>query len=130
MVDIWMIFNPMIPFFEILLLTYIDNLRPEKDGRGQFRAINHHGEKRNIETEINVFSVEPIEVKSEGEQLFSKRDEVTQDKALTKFDQFAKITDEIKLKYATRFVHVFIPLCAIIFTTIYWLFGLAHAEFF
>ena len=44
MIDIWMIFSLMIPFFEVLLHTYIDNLRQEDDER----EINHHGEKRQV----------------------------------------------------------------------------------
>ena len=37
----------MIPFCEVLLHTYIDNLRQEGD---EEREINHHGEKRKVET--------------------------------------------------------------------------------
>ena len=48
MVDIWLIFNLIIPFFEVgqhlalmsqvILHTYIDSLRVDED-----REINHHG---------------------------------------------------------------------------------------
>ena len=44
MVDIWLIFNLMIPFILVLVHTYIDTLRNEmvlNDGEG--REINHHG---------------------------------------------------------------------------------------
>ena len=40
MVDIWLIFMLLLPFFEVLLHTYIDTLR----GDDEEREINHHGE--------------------------------------------------------------------------------------
>ena len=41
MVDIWLVFMLLLPFFEVLLHTYIDSLRSDDDGE---REINHHGE--------------------------------------------------------------------------------------
>ena len=41
MIDIWLIFAQLIPFFEVLLHTYMDTLRVEKSG--EEREINHHG---------------------------------------------------------------------------------------
>ena len=38
MMDIWLIFNLLLPFMEVLLHTYIDYLRNDDD-----REINHHG---------------------------------------------------------------------------------------
>ena len=38
MMDIWLIFNLLLPFMEVLLHTYIDHLRSDED-----REINHHG---------------------------------------------------------------------------------------
>ena len=38
MMDIWLIFNLLLPFMEVLLHTYIDYLRNDED-----REINHHG---------------------------------------------------------------------------------------
>lgn len=43
MVDIWLIFNLMIPFFEVLLHTFIDSLRIDES-----REINHHGKPRKV----------------------------------------------------------------------------------
>merc|ERR1712203_810751 len=43
MVDIWLIFNLMIPFFEVLLHTFIDSLRIDES-----REINHHGQTRKV----------------------------------------------------------------------------------
>ena len=41
MIDIWLIFAQLIPFFEVLLHTYMDTLRIE--GPDKEREINHHG---------------------------------------------------------------------------------------
>ena len=41
MIDIWLIFAQMIPFFEVLLHTFMDTLRVEGDGKE--REVNHHG---------------------------------------------------------------------------------------
>ena len=41
MVDIWLIFMLLLPFFEVLLHTYIDSLRGDEE---EEREINHHGE--------------------------------------------------------------------------------------
>merc|ERR1712180_536935 len=38
MIDIWLIFNLLLPYIEVLVHTYMDSLRNEED-----REINHHG---------------------------------------------------------------------------------------
>ena len=43
MIDIWLIFNLLLPFILVLLHTYMDSLRTEKNGEGEAREINHHG---------------------------------------------------------------------------------------
>ena len=43
MVDVWLIFNLMLPFIQVILQTYIDTLR---DDHG--RAVNHHGQVREV----------------------------------------------------------------------------------
>ena len=118
MIDVWFIFNLMIPFFEVLLHTYIDNLRQKEDDD---REINHHGKKIKVGTEIKVLPYDPDLV---------SRQERTQDEALKKFYKAAKNTDEYKLERAIRIAHFWIPACAIVFTIVYWLFGLSHADFF
>ena len=65
MIDVWMIFNLFIPFFEILLFTYIDNLQVQEEDR----EINHHGEKRSVKEKssagINGYSrIEKITIPS------------------------------------------------------------------
>ena len=38
MVDIWLLFNLILPFMVVLIHTYMDTLRNDED-----REINHHG---------------------------------------------------------------------------------------
>ena len=63
MIDIWLIFSQLIPFVEVMLHTFMDNLRDDDD-----REINHHG------SAIPVDSGEepgPVDIKKE-EMLFTK----------------------------------------------------------
>ena len=48
MIDVWLLFNLVKPFLDILLQTYIDYLR--EDGS---REINHHGKPRNVGEDEN-----------------------------------------------------------------------------
>ena len=45
MIDIWLIFNLLLPFILVLLHTFIDSLRTESsnDDSEEARMINHHG---------------------------------------------------------------------------------------
>ena len=43
MMDIWLIFNLLLPFLEVLMHTYMDTLRAEEE-----REVNHHGQTRMI----------------------------------------------------------------------------------
>ena len=44
MIDIWLIFNLLLPFILVLLHTYMDSLRTESNqAEGETRTINHHG---------------------------------------------------------------------------------------
>ena len=43
MIDIWLIFNLLMPFILVLLHTYMDSLRTESSDEGDGRTINHHG---------------------------------------------------------------------------------------
>ena len=116
MVDVWFIFNLMIPFCEVILHTYIDNLRLNKD---EEREINHHGKK------IKVGEKAPIHVQSYDPNLVSQ-DELTQDVALKRYYKEAK-ANEKKLARALRIAQVWIPAAVIVFTSVYWFVGLSHA---
>ena len=139
MIDIWMIFSLMIPFFEVLVITYIDNLRQEQENE---REINHHGEKRKVEKndavaekEENKPGLKTIFVGGNDKVVpydkdLISRQEVTQDDALKKFYSLAIITNEMKLKLALSIAHFWIPLIVLVFIIVYWCVGLKHAEFF
>ena len=43
MIDVWLIFNLLMPFILVLLHTYMDSLRIDKKEEGEVRTINHHG---------------------------------------------------------------------------------------
>ena len=54
MMDIWLIFNLLLPFLEVLMHTYMDTLRAEEE-----REVNHHGQTRiigweDIETDVDI----------------------------------------------------------------------------
>ena len=116
MIDIWFIFNLMIPFFEVLLHTYIDNLRMMED---EDRDINHHGKN------IIIGEITPVEIIPYDSKLVSINEEV-QDVALKKFYQETK-AKEHKVNRAMKIMRVWIPVIVIIFAAVYWLVGLAHA---
>lgn len=48
MIDIWLIFNLILPFIEVLLHTYIDTLRDDTD-----REVNHHGTVIDVNAAVN-----------------------------------------------------------------------------
>ena len=116
MIDVWFIFNLMVPFCEVILHTYIDNLRQKG---GEEREINHHGKK------IKVGEKSPIQVQPYDSKLVSQ-DELTQDEALKKYYSETRANEE-ELKQALRIAHVWIPGVVIMFIVIYWSIGLSHA---
>ena len=48
MIDVWLLFNLLLPFIEVLIHTYMDTLRDDDD-----REINHHGKAVTIIEEGN-----------------------------------------------------------------------------
>ena len=54
MVDIWLIFNLLLPFILVLLHTYMDSLRTDTKEDGEAREINHHGKKITVEGETEI----------------------------------------------------------------------------
>lgn len=63
MIDIWLIFSQLIPFVEVMLHTFMDNLRDDDE-----REINHHGSAIPVE---GGGSEEAVDIKKE-EMLFTK----------------------------------------------------------
>ena len=134
MMDIWLIFNLLLPFMEVLLHTYIDYLRNDDD-----REINHHGTtikaestSETNETGPNITQVLPAP--SSSLDLVS-RDEKVQVTALKNHYAMLQQEKEAKrnlkrLNICLKFAHVYNPIAAISFVSIYWFFGLKEAEFF
>ena len=67
MIDIWLIFNLLMPFLLVLLHTYMDCLRTDSSAEGEGRSINHHGkafvvdsDKTSKEKLVKTIQVEPI----------------------------------------------------------------------
>ena len=62
MIDVWLLFNLVKPFNDILLTTYIDYLKDDEN-----REINHHGTARSVANEddidsaISIIQVHPKE---------------------------------------------------------------------
>merc|ERR1719350_1272493 len=54
MIDVWLIFNLILPFTEVLLHTYKDYLRDEQ------REVNHHGRVRKLDADGNEVEEEDI----------------------------------------------------------------------
>ena len=64
MIDIWLIFSQLIPFVEVLLHTFMDNLRDDDD-----REINHHGSAIPVDSDGK--EMDGVDIKKE-EMLFTK----------------------------------------------------------
>ena len=43
MIDVWLIFNLLVPFLLVLVHTYMDILRTDAQDEEEGRSINHHG---------------------------------------------------------------------------------------
>ena len=128
MIDIWLIFNLLFPFIEVLLHTYMDLLRDDED-----RNINHHGTaiKPGVDDdESSVIKVSPLPT-TKSIDLVS-RDEEIQVNALKKHYAAPNKTkkNQRKLETCRRFTLIYIPILAIFFVCVYWTDGLRQAEFF
>ena len=51
MVDVWLLFNVILPFILVLIHTYMDYLREEEE-----REINHHGKTITVDNAHNFVS--------------------------------------------------------------------------
>ena len=136
MMDIWLIFNLLLPFMEVLLHTYIDYLRNDKD-----REINHHGTtlKQEDMGDSNkgqkITKILPANSTTIINSDLVSRNEKTQVKAFKRhyseleLDRRSK-KNERKLKKCMRFAIVYNPIVCLISISVYWILGLIHAEYF
>ena len=81
MMDVWLIFNLLLPFIEVLVHTYMDTLRSDDD-----REINHHGTAIKLDgsEESDVIQVAPAPGQPQVDLRIS-RDEQVQQRALKEF---------------------------------------------
>eukprot|EP00088_Acartia_fossae_P033037 TRINITY_DN33804_c0_g2_i1.p1 TRINITY_DN33804_c0_g2~~TRINITY_DN33804_c0_g2_i1.p1 ORF type:complete len:152 (-),score=26.84 TRINITY_DN33804_c0_g2_i1:17-427(-) len=119
MVDVWLLFNLIVPFVEVLLHTYIDSLRDDEDGGGEEREINHHGKPRKVEPADG----EVIQVQSASDKKLVSRNEKVQVDALRNY-YMTHSKRKKKLEWADMSAHRIIPGIAISFITIFWTIGL------
>ncbi|XP_023337393.1 gamma-aminobutyric acid receptor subunit rho-3 isoform X2 [Eurytemora carolleeae] len=106
MVDIWMLFNLFIPFIEVFLHTYIDQLR---DDEGEVKEVNSHGKSRKIEP------ITTIQV--------SINEMIQQDALREHYNR--KNINQKKLKFASMISLRLTPTIAAIFFGTFWIFGLS-----
>ena len=60
MIDIWLIFNLLIPFLLVLLHTYMDSLRTEAKDDGEERTINHHGKEIKVGADTSSHDISEV----------------------------------------------------------------------
>ena len=135
MVDIWLIFNLIIPFVEVLLHTYIDYHRDDSN-----REINHHGTTIDVagKDKGGITKVLPVDgVTEDGRrrgELISRNEEVQVNALKKKYSERMKENSESnkrKLRRAKKFADVCIPVLVICFVSLYWIIGLnaAYGEY-
>ena len=130
MMDVWLIFNLLLPFMEVLLHTYMDYLREDED-----REINHHGTTitpNQTEDDVSITHVLPAQSSNFDTNLIS-RNEKTQVTALKKHYlmlEKQKKKNKRRLELCQKVAHVYNPIAALIFVSVYWILGLKEAEYF
>ena len=117
MIDVWLIFNLMKPFVDILVQTYIETLRTDEDER----EINHHGKTIKI-GENNEGGIVQVATEGDINKLRSINEKIQQD-SLRKY--YAKLkSNEEKIKSYQHFVRVTYPTFCVCFVILFWLIGL------
>ena len=142
MMDVWLIFNLIVPFVEVLLHTYKDMLREEEN-----REVNHHGRVRKLgedddangtdasaspdKQEVNNWVGVDNPAMSMSQQkltdlklnLVSRHEDVQVD-ALREYYDTLVPTSEKKLARADFLGLTVIPVIAISFVVCYWIIGI------
>ena len=142
MMDVWLIFNLIVPFVEVLLHTYKDMLREEEN-----REVNHHGRVRKLGEENDAdgtdASASPdkqevnnwVEVDNAAISMSQKkltdlklnlvsRHEDVQVDALREYYDIMVPTSEKQLARADFLGLTVIPVVAISFVVCYWIIGI------
>ena len=113
MIDIWLLFCILIPFFEVLLHTWMDSNRGEK------REVNHHGKSVDVSAKVD-----PMPAVNHTD-LISRRENV-QIEALKEYYKNGKL--EKNVKFGEFIGKTVIPVIIIIFTSAYWIYGLSNSK--
>merc|ERR1719474_1152174 len=132
MIDYWLIFTLMLPFVEVLLHTYMENLNDDED-----RTINHHGVAMDVGEKSSNTSVIRVAPSPENHiarsDLISKKEDIQVNALKELYDSYENNTSS-KNKKKQRFIKkvsmTYIPLVVIIFVISYWIIGLRNSQFF
>ncbi|XP_023330915.1 glutamate-gated chloride channel alpha [Eurytemora carolleeae] len=112
MIDIWLIFAQMIPFFEVLLHTYMDSKRKEQE-------VNHHGSRRRVKPKS------PIMTSRMYERSLMARNEEVEVNARKRF--YASLyDDEFHIRLGEITAKICLPVFIFIFSLVYWTYGLSY----
>jgi len=141
MVDIWLIFCQLVPFVEVLLHTFMDCMRDEEN-----REINHHGKSVNVgqNDPVEAFDQNPgeengvkkifvVSTNSEEDkqaasptfQDMTQRNEKELVEARKQYYQNLVVKDKW-LKIGEFAAVKLLPLVFLVFTSVYWAYGLFH----
>ena len=145
MVDVWLLFNLLLPFIIVLLHTYMDTLRNDEE-----REINHHGKSIQVGDD-NGDNLDIIEVKRKvsfflffiQDKYVHSNQEMPGNLALVSINEkeerraqqafYERVEAEMskkkarKLAFMKRVALVYNPLVAVSFAAVYWVAGLRHA---
>ena len=121
MIDIWLLFNLIKPFNDILVTTYVDTLKDD-----DAREINHHGAPRNVGEEakngLNVVQVAPVSRKD----LVSINERQQQKSLKVFYEKQKQQKNKNRIKRLKRFSLVINPMICVGFVLLYWVVGLNH----
>merc|ERR1712037_756248 len=110
MIDVWLIFNLLKPFIDIIVQTYIESLREadqEKDEVAPFEK------QAWVEEEA-----------AENEQKLRSKDEKKQQKAMNSFYEKAAKKNERKIRFWKTFARRIYPIFCITFIILFWILGM------
>ena len=115
MVDYWLIFTLLLPFFEVLLHTYMESLNEDEDTN-----------KKNSDDETSSLQKSTItHVAPTSDTNIIKEDDPVS--ILVKKEAELVRKQQIQ-SFGKRIALVYIPIVVVVFTTSYWFIGLRNAE--
>ena len=143
MVDVWLLFNLVLPFIVVLLHTYMDTLRNDDE-----REINHHGkaiaidDKEDVDGNTikvnNTNHIDRENITGVSEQVkpahmalvsVNEQEEMKAQKAFyDKIEQDMGEQRSKKLAFWKKVSLTYIPYSALTFVVVYWFVGLRHSE--